>query len=267
MPAPESSASVKSNEWASALASAIAERKPKPALAAMVPEADEQMAYEVQQAVIGELSAMGSIVGFKSALTSESARASFGWPSPMSGVLLAGMEHPLAQPILLPDYCTGVIETEIGLRIARRIDAPVTAADLPEFLAEALPTIELGDVGFSEPPSPLDLIAANAAASRFIQGGALPAEGLDQIQVRLDRDGELLHEGCATDAMGSVYEAGAWLVNHCLARGYEVLPGHLLMTGSLGRIQLMKEGEYRADFGDFGCIEFSVDATAAELVG
>ena len=248
------------DKWASTLAQAIRYRAVKPALASTVPEADEQMAYGVQHSVIAQLSAMGDIAGFKSALTNESARATLGWHSPMSGVLLTGMEHRAGEAVMLQDYRTGVIETEIGLRLGRRIKEPVTAASLPAYLSGALPMIELGDVGFNEPPSPLDLIAANTAASRFIQGAPGPGTGTDtdRVQVSLYRDQHLLHAGLATDAMGSVLTAGAWLVNHCLSRGYDLLPGHLLMTGSLGQIQLMQAGEYRADYGEFGCIEFSV---------
>ena len=246
------------DEWASALASAILQGEPRPTLAASVPDVNEALAYDVQRSLIGHLADMGPIVGYKSALTNEAARATLDWPSPMSGVLLRDMVHSAETPVRLADFNTGVIETEIGLRVGRRIDAPVTAASLPDFLAEALPMIELGDVGFTEPPSPLDLVAENTGASRFMAGAAAPLAGIDEVQVSLYRDHQVLHAGNARDAMGSVLEAGAWLVNHCLSRGFEVLAGHLLMTGSLGQIQLMQPGQYRADYGDFGSMAFGV---------
>lgn len=247
-----------SEEWADALTAAYREGGIKPVCAARVPGADEAMAYGVQRAVMERLSATSPVVGFKSALTNERARSSFGWPSPMSGVLLAEMEQSADEPVGSAGFHAGVIETEIGLRIGKEISAPVSAASIGDHLEGALPMIELGDVGFAGKPSPLDLIAGNAAASRFIQGALASVPDLARVRVALYRDDQLLHDGHAKDAMGDVMEAGAWLVNDCLARGYRVLPGYLLMTGSLGQIQPMKPGRYDADYGDFGAVEFRV---------
>jgi len=247
-----------SEEWADALVAAYREGGIKPACARRVADADEAMAYGVQRAVIERLSAASPIVGFKSALTNERARTSFAWHSPMSGVLVEEMGRPTDQPVPAGNFHSGVIETEIGLRIGRAISAPVTASSLARYLECALPMIELGDVGFDARPSPLDLIAGNAAASRFIQGTQASVTDLGQVCVALYRDDALLHEGHATDAMGDVMEAGAWLVNDCLARGYDMLPGYLLMTGSLGQIQAMAPGHYHADYREFGVVDFLV---------
>ena len=56
----------------------------------------------------------------------------------------------------------------------------------------------------------------------------------------------------AGSVMAGQRDALIWLINQILAQGYELRPGHVLMTGSIGSMHPGKAGRYRADFGALG---------------
>ena len=59
--------------------------------------------------------------------------------------------------------------------------------------------------------------------------------------------------------MGNQDEATLWLINQLVAQGYTLKSGQILMTGSLGRVNMNTEpGQFTADFGRFGQIEFEI---------
>jgi 2-keto-4-pentenoate hydratase len=73
-------------------------------------------------------------------------------------------------------------------------------------------------------------------------------------------DGELLQSGGSAEVLGSQRTALVWLINQILARGYTIAAGHLLMTGAIGGMQPAKPGNYSAEFGDLGAIDFKIIA-------
>ena len=54
--------------------------------------------------------------------------------------------------------------------------------------------------------------------------------------------------------MGNQRKALRWLIDHCVHQGYAIEPGHLLMTGSLGKVHDLCKGSFEADFGTLGRI-------------
>ena len=80
---------------------------------------------------------------------------------------------------------------------------------------------------------------------------------LNAVVVTFSRDGETLHEATAGDVMGDQWQALLWLVNQIAGQGYNLEPGHVLMTGSIGRMHPEKPGRYQADYGDFGKLTFT----------
>ena len=57
---------------------------------------------------------------------------------------------------------------------------------------------------------------------------------------------------------GRSVESGAVALNSAVEQGYKVEPGHILITGALGKLVPGKPGKYVADYGDFGKISFEV---------
>ena len=95
--------------------------------------------------------------------------------------------------------------------------------------------IEIASPNLATKPNGLDLVATNSASYGYIVGEKHPADTpLDDLSVRLTKGGETLLAGSAGEVLDGQIQALTWLVNQTLARGYEILPGHLLMTGSIG---------------------------------
>ncbi len=202
------------------------------------------------------------LIGFKSAANAAALQTALGLSGPITGALFATGERPAGSTIRRADYRTLLIETELGFRTARRIEAPVKS--IPELRAATTtctPMIELADPGFGRTRmSGTDLIAANSASAGFIRGrpAGLDAVDVNAVRVTLKRDGELLHEARSADLMGDQWEALKWLVNRVIEVGYVIDAGRLLMTGSLGPAHPAAPGRYTAEFSQLGVIEFDV---------
>jgi len=202
------------------------------------------------------------VVGYKSAANAQALQQMLRLTGPIAGVLFARGERSADAGIKRSDYRTLLVETELGFRAARRINAPVKS--IPELRAATTtctPMIELADPGFDRTRmTGTDLIAGNSASAGFIRGRARSVGdvALDQVRVQLRRDGETLHQASSGDLMDGQWEALKWLVNRVIELGYVVEPGHLLMTGSLGPAHPAVPGKYSADFSELGVIEFEV---------
>ena len=249
-------------EWATLLYEASSAGAAKPVCASRVPGVDIKLAYEAQGEFAKLRLSTGSITGFKGALTSKAAQDSMGMVDPASGVLFDFMQIPLGSNVELSRYRRMVIETEIGYCIGKEISAPIQTSELASYIEYNFPMVEIADIGFDDPRAmtPFDFVAAGSAAAGYIAGSRSSVADVNKVEVSLSCNGELLHTGKGSDAMGDQAEAATWLINHAVSLGYTLLPGHVLMTGSLGRIRMVTEpGEYFADFGNFGAVKFLVE--------
>lgn len=201
-------------------------------------------------------------IGFKAAADARPLQTALGLSGPITGALFATGERPAGSAVRCADYRTLLVETELGFRAARRIDAAVkSVAELRAATTTCTPMIELADPGFDRNRMRgTDHIAANSASAGFMRGRASGLNEVDVngVQVSFERDGELLHEARSTDLMGDQWEALKWLVNRVIEVGYVINAGHLLMTGSLGPAHPAAPGHYVADFSQLGVIEFDV---------
>jgi 2-keto-4-pentenoate hydratase len=250
-----------SQAWIDLLFEAHVRGSPSPVCASRVPGVDQAMAYSVQAGFIERCATASPVSGFKGALTGKAAQESMGIDVPVSGVLLAEMDLPISSVIALENFSRAVVETEVGFCIGKQVSQPITAEELPDYVAYFVPMIEIADIDFDDPGAMTiyDFIASGAAAAGYIAGEKSDFHAVNEVEVTLSRDGELLHEGRGTDALGDQFAAATWLINQVVAQGYVIEPGHVLMTGSLGRVQMhTKPGLYFADYGDFGQIEFEI---------
>lgn len=240
--------------WAHDLLAAWHSNSPKPARNLVdLPKAD---AYVVQKKLVA---LRGSeITGYKSGLTNKAIQVRYETDEPAAGVLFKDARLPLDVAIATSDFIKPRIETEVGLVLRTDITDPITSAgELKSHLAFWRPMIELVDMGFLTTPLVTDMIAANIVASRYIQTDYChDVETANDATVHLFKNGELLHEGKATDALGDQLEAATWIVNHMLSQGYSMKAGQVLMTGALGVTHPAEPGKYHADYGEFGSIEF-----------
>lgn len=224
---------------------------------------DVDMAYAVQKSFVEACLDSETIGGFKAALTAPAAQQAFGMAMPITGVLFSNGAQTSGATVEMTNFRTLMLETELGFRLGETITAPLgSVAELRERVNAAFPMIELADPGFGTAKiTGFDLITGNAASAAFLSGIAAPTwrdVDLNAVVVTFSRDGETLHEATAGDVMGDQWQALLWLVNQIAGQGYNLEPGHVLMTGSIGRMHPAKPGSYQADYGDFGKLTFTV---------
>ena len=249
------------DEWVSLLFEAKVSGNPSPVCSSRVPDVDQAIAYAAQAAFIELCTASSPVSGFKGALTNIAAQQSMGIDVPVSGVLLEEMHLPTGLVVELESFSHAVVETEIGFCIGKQISRQILPEELLAHVEYCLPMIEIADIGFDDPGAMTiyDFIASGAAAAGYIAGERTESRAVNEVEATLSRNGELLHQGQGTDALGDQFSAATWLINQVVAQGYVVKPGHFLMTGSLGRIQMVtRPGLYVADYGEFGKIEFEI---------
>lgn len=206
-----------------------------------------EQAYELQKAIVQEVSG-GALAGIKAGMTAPAMQKQFGLSSAIvaciyeSGRLQPGATFAGASGIL--------IECELGL--------VVDAEGKPKSCG---PVIEVPRLHFahSEDQTGPNLIACNIAADRFIAGGQLALRNAyEDIQVRLERDGEVLSSAPATDAMGGPQRALAWMLAEARKWGLPLQDDMLCITGACGGAHPAKPGHYLVDYGVLGSIEFTV---------
>jgi 2-keto-4-pentenoate hydratase len=225
-------------------------------------------AYALQRKLVAKLESnggWGGVYGYKAALTAVPAQQAMGINEPIIGVVF---EHAAYQADSATTVATDrlvLLETEVGFTLRKEITAPVAKDDVFDAIACCRGMIELASPNLQQRPTGADLIANNAASYGCISGAstAYPTDiDIDALPVSLtciDAEQQALHTAMAGSVMAGQRDALIWLINQILAQGYELRPGHVLMTGSIGSMHPGKAGKYRADFGALGGLTFALD--------
>jgi 2-keto-4-pentenoate hydratase len=224
---------------------------------------DVNMAYEVQKAYVEKRLSKEKIAGFKAGLTSEGGQKAFGVDAPLAGVLFESGKLMGDATVDTGMFTQLMLETEIGFVIGKAIPQSLNdVTELQEHINAVMPVIELPDLGFADMKQlkGVDIIAANVAAKQFILGQEKAVDGIDlnAVTVSLFFDGQEVNTGKGTDALGDQWQAALWLVNTMVEQGWKPEPGHIAITGALGKILPGKPGKYVADYGNFGKIAFEI---------
>jgi 2-keto-4-pentenoate hydratase len=251
------------SEMANSLIKAAAEKQPTPLVSESEPDLDPKTAYEVQKVYVQWRLAEDWVAGFKAGLTTENAQKMFGVNFPLTGILYDSGKLEGSPVVDRTALRALLIETEIGFLIGQSINQQLRSVqELEQKVSGVMPAIELPGSGFADMKvvKGVDLIAANVGAAKFIVGTSRSHQGvnLNEVNVTLFYNGQALYQGKGVEAMGDQWKAALWIVNSVLEQGYNVEPGHILITGALGKVVPGKPGDYVADYGDFGKISFEV---------
>ena len=250
--------------FADKLLQAHHQHMPMPHYSKVSPSADEPQAYRIQRDYVTLRQKHDPVAGYKAGLTSTAGQAKFNVTQALSGVLFSSGHVNDPAAIRLADAGKLMLETEIGFVLAQPITNPIEElTDLKQAIESVVPVIELPDLNYAMPKSlsGVDLIAANVASHQFLLGNKQPlAEvgDINQISTSLSFNQKLLFSGKATDALGDQWQALKWLVNQLVSQGYQLSAGDLLITGALGKMIPAQAGDYQADFGTLGPVNFSV---------
>ena len=253
--------------WAAEQLQRLRDHRPYRNLSAHYPQASIDDAYGLQAAFVHALSAAGdwgSVVGYKAALTAPQAQQAMGATQPVVGVLFAGGER-LAQRPVSTDRPV-MLETELGFRLQQQLATTQTEEGVGACIRSVTPMIELAAPNLEHRPSAIDLVASNSATYAFISGTAVETDwhdatkrpNLDRVSIGLYQDANILHAETAGSIMQGQWHALTWLLNEVMRLGYPLAADSLLMTGSIGALHPGKPGDYRAEYGQLGSIEFTL---------
>ena len=196
-------------------------------------------AYAIQQRQTeSRIKSGAAIIGFKIGLTSAPMREQLGVDQPDFGHLFTDMLYPADSPIPAAAFRQPRAEPEIALVLGRALHGPgLSVADVLGATAYALPAIEIIDSRITDWQITLeDTVADNASSGGVVVGATpTPLAGLDLslLGCVLRRNGRIQHTGAGAAVMGSPLHAATWLANTLTARGAELGPGHLILTGSI----------------------------------
>lgn len=251
------------SEMADLMLSARRENKPIPTLSSRYPELDEETAYRVQRAYNLKRLVGDNIAGFKAGLTGEESQKKFGADSPVAGVLFISGKKT-GSPIIRSEFRMPIIETEIGFVVDKPIIKPLRSASaFYDNIKAVVPVIELPESGFENTKKIKveDIIASNVGAAQFIVGDEkkLKNLNLNGVAVTLSFNGQVVNRGKGSDTLGDQIEAALWLIDRMVNEGWKIEPGHILITGVLGKMVPGKQGKYVADYGNLGKVSFKIE--------
>ena len=233
---------------------------PMPQISAAYPDATQQEAYLVQQAFVEEIMESDNIGGYKAAgVANAAADHPFVAVMPASGILSSDDKIVVD----LKDDPNRHVETEIGYVFDKAITAPPADVDALQKSVKALVAIvELpgGAVEKKQPGTGNDIIAWNINAKAMVVGKEHRPDSIDPdaVEIALTRDGKTINTATGDRAAVGQWNTLLKTVNHVLAQGYTIQPGHVITNGALGKIVKAEPGTYHADFSSLGTITLSV---------
>ena len=242
-------------------------RRPVAALPADVVPRSLEEGYAVQDQLVRKLldRSGGQPIGYKVACTSQLAQRALGVDGPFFGVLLSHSSH--ASPATLPgaDFTVRCAEAEFGFEMAADVPAgpEYTAESIKEFIAAALPSIEIVDHRYHDwqvvgAPS---LLADNAIHGVWVAGE--PYAGWRDLDfarhaVTLVVNDEMTFPGSGAAVLGNPLTVVAWLANELPRFGRRLCRGDRITTGVTTGIYLAQPGDrLTADFGVLGRAEMA----------
>ncbi len=222
--------------------------------------------YQVQTSFATHMFAGKLAVVFKAGLTGRGDPQRFGLEEPLAGVLPPGSALQSTDnsfELELKKYHRAMVELEFGFVFEKSITTTkVSMQEIKSSVSAVFPVLELPDLGFAGEGSlhGKDVIAANASAKHYIRGPKAINQitEINDLVLKLYRDGELVVEGVGSDAMGDQWRALQWLVHQSLSSGWTIEAGQILITGAIGKMVPLLPGQYHAEYGDQLSIELKV---------
>ena len=234
-----------SPELAPAIASAILAGAPLPTFDATI-TLDE--AYGVQHDVLG-LCAPEGLAGIKAGMTTAASQSFFG----LDKFLLGGICPKTVQASgwAVPFRAGRLIECEVALLVDGE-GRPIACA----------PALELGSLNFARETdmNAINLLAANLGAEFILLGEFQPwKKEFDDLAISLSHNGTPVNSGEVQDALGGPSLSAKLICLEACARGYNLTPNMILMTGACGQVLPAKKGKYVAGFDALGSVHLEIE--------
>jgi len=230
-------------------------------------DSDLDTAYAVQRHNTDKDVAEGRrIGGRKIGLTAEAVQSIFGVHQPDFGTLFVDMCFADGVDIPAGRMLQPRAEAEVALVLEHDLDkGEHCIVDILNAAAYVLPSIEMVDSRIAGwDLTIVDTIADNASSGLYVVGTqpvSLSAVDLLSLPMSMSVNGAEVSTGIGSACLGNPLHAALWLANEMCSRGTPLRAGECLMTGALGPMVAVAEGdEVTADFGPLGSVSTKLRA-------
>jgi 2-oxo-3-hexenedioate decarboxylase len=217
---------------AEALDRAAMSASPIPQLALTV---DEDAAYALQAAVVQRRLERGErLTGFKMGLTSLAKMAQVNVNEPMMGRLTDAMEVPDGGTLSSARFIHPRVEPEIAFRLSRDLSGEVDVTTARAAVGGAAAAIDVLDSRYAAFKFNLaDGIADNCSSSGYVIGSWQPLpDRLDNLAMRIEVDGEIVHEGSSSEILGDPLNSLIMAARLAARQGTTLKEGQIFLTGA-----------------------------------
>lgn len=232
-------------------------RQPAVPISTMFPEMAIEDAYAIQRLQVSRWQQEeGRIVrGHKVGITSRDAQRQWGVDQPDFGHLTRDMFLRADAPISIDEFIQPKIEPELAFVVAEPsscsrtgnfLDHPVTEERAKHAISAIHPALEIIDSRFEGNRVALvDMIADNAESGGIVLGDPCDFDinTLADLTCDLYLNGEVVHRGSGSEVLGSPLRSFVWLANRLAEFGVALLPGDVVLSGSLTRAVPLHAGD------------------------
>lgn len=244
------------------LSTAATTRTPCAPIRDLLGETDIDLAYQVQQRLVGERlrTAAAEVVGRKIGLTSPAVQRQLGVDQPDFGVLFDDMDVSPFETVPFDRLLQPKVEAEVAFVLGADLDAP--HLDLPAVraaVAYATAALEIVDSRVAGWDITItDTVADNASSGLFVLGDRkVPLTEFEPVEVSMAMhiDGELASEGTGAACLGDPLHALLWLARTAQTFGNPLRAGQVILSGALGPMTPVRPGaSVRAELSTLGTV-------------
>ncbi len=225
-------------------------------------------AYLIQEELkINYLSLSNNVcLGKKVGCTNIQAQRQVGVKEPFYGNLFKRFSAKNKVILHSKNFFQPYIEPEIGIRIKEDINiskAPFDFNQINDLFDGIVCSIEIVDFRFAHSIDKIgirNLISTNGASDFWIEGeNIMPIDSvnLDNLSVSLEINNNIVETGNTKNVLNNPFNAALWLINILAKKGYTMLKGQYISTGSCTKaVKIQNQQNIKADFGSLGTIEF-----------
>ena len=223
------------------------------------PELGIEDAYRIQERLIARRQQDGErIVGKKIGVTSRAVMNMLGVHQPDFGVLTDAMLVHQGAVIDMSTLIQPKAEGEIAFVLKRDLMGPgVGVADVIAATECVMPCFEIVDSRIRDWKIKIqDTVADNASCGVFVLGAQAfsPLDlDLNTCGMVLEKNGEVVVTGAGAAALGSPFNAVAWLANTLGQLGMGLKAGEVILSGALGAMVPAQRGDnFHLSIGGLG---------------
>ncbi|GAC1333231.1 MAG: 2-keto-4-pentenoate hydratase [Beijerinckiaceae bacterium] len=220
-------------------------------------------AYRIQLALIERRVAGGERhIGWKVGLTAKAIQEQFGFYEPVFGCILE--TQPTGHVFAPTELIRPGFETELCMRLTHGLDGAVSMEEVRAAIDVIHPSFEIIETRGDLVKQIAVALADNAQQRSVVIGAPVrlaPDLALDQIEARVQLNGQVVATGFGSAVLGNPLNSIAWLAGKLGAYGQRLRPGDVVMTGSFVRQFPLAPGDRAvAEFSGIGRVEVGIAA-------